>query len=236
MNLAGDLVGINTAIIAPSGGNVGIGFAIPSNMAKVSMQQIIKHGEVKRGQIGVGIQDITPDLRQAFELENGVGGVLVTNVLDDSPADDAGLKAGDIIISVDGQSTKSTGQLRSQISVKAIGESIDLTVIRDGKQRDFEVKVGEPSGISQVDSNIHQLLEGVQLENAEQAEGVRVTQLAPNSAAAYSGLRRNDLIVAVNKRRVKNLDDMQQALQLSDSAVLLQVQRRGGSLFIVIRQ
>jgi S1-C subfamily serine protease len=236
VNLAGDLVGINTAIIAPSGGNVGIGFAIPSNMAKVSMQQIIKHGEVKRGQIGVGIQDITPDLRQAFELENGVGGVLVTNVLDDSPADDAGLKAGDIIISVDGQSTKSTGQLRSQISVKAIGESIDLTVIRDGKQRDFEVKVGEPSGISQVDSNIHQLLEGVQLENAEQAEGVRVTQLAPNSAAAYSGLRRNDLIVAVNKRRVKNLDDMQQALQLSDSAVLLQVQRRGGSLFIVIRQ
>ncbi|WP_427979031.1 DegQ family serine endoprotease [Agarivorans sp.] len=235
VNLAGELVGINTAIIAPSGGNVGIGFAIPSNMAKVSMQQIIKHGEVKRGQIGVGIQDITADLRQAFELENGMGGVLVTNVLDDSPADDAGLKAGDIIISVDGQSTKSTGQLRSQISVKAIGESIDLTVIRDGKQRDFEVKVGEPSGVSQVDSNIHQLLEGVQLQNDEQAEGVRVTQLAPNSAAAYSGLRSNDLIVAVNKRRVKNLDDMQQALQLSDSAVLLQVQRRGGSLFIVIR-
>ncbi len=108
VNLAGELVGINTAILSPAGGNVGIGFAIPINMAKASMQQIIEYGEVRRGQIGVGIQDITPDLRDAFDLKKGQFGVLITKVFDDTPAAAAGLRSGDIVLEVDGVAIQST--------------------------------------------------------------------------------------------------------------------------------
>jgi len=112
VSLKGDLIGINTAIIAPSGGNVGIGFAIPVNMAKASMDQILKTGEVKRGQLGISIQDITPELRQAFSLKNGQQGVLVTGVAENSQAEKADLKAGDVITAIDGRPTSSGGQLR----------------------------------------------------------------------------------------------------------------------------
>lgn len=235
VNLAGELVGINTAIIAPSGGNVGIGFAIPSNMAKTSMEQIIEHGEVKRGQIGVGIQDITPDLRKAFDIENGQGGVLVTNVMEDSPAEDAGLKSGDVIIAVDGKKTVSTGQLRSQIGMRAIGDKVTLTILRDGDEERIKVKVGKASSLARLTGKLHELLEGVQFENESNQEGVRVVSIAPNSSAAYSGLRPGDVIVAANKRRVYDLESLENALSRNKSSVLLQVNRGGGSLFIVIR-
>jgi len=235
VNLAGELVGINTAIIAPSGGNVGIGFAIPSNMAKASMEQIIEHGEVKRGQIGVGIQDITPDLRKAFDIENGQTGVLVTNVMEDSPAEDAGLKSGDVIIAVDGKKTTSTGQLRSQIGMKAIGDKVTLTIIRDGDEEQIKVKVGKASSLASLPGKVHELLEGVQFENEPNQEGVRVVSIAPNSNAAYSGLRPGDVIVAANKRRVYDLESLQNALTKNQSSVLLQVNRGNGALFLVIR-
>lgn len=235
VNLAGELVGINTAIIAPAGGNVGIGFAIPANMAKTSMEQIIKHGEVKRGQIGVGIQDITPDLREAFEIDNGQGGVLITNVMPDSPAEDTGLKTGDVIIAVDDKKISSSGQLRSKIGMKTIGDEISLTVLRDGKEARFKIKIGKPTSLANLNGKIHQLLAGVQLENEPNGEGVRVSSIAPNSSAAYSGLRRDDVIVAANKRRVYDLQTLESALARSKSSALLQVNRGNGSLFIVIR-
>ncbi len=235
VNLAGELVGINTAIIAPSGGNVGIGFAIPSNMAKASMEQILEHGEVKRGQIGIGIQDITPDLRKAFALENGQGGVLITNVVKGSPAEDAGLEAGDIVIEVDGQPTRSTGQLRSQIGMRTVGDYTKLTIIRDGEIERRKVKVGKPETFAQLDGTLHDLLEGVQLEEEPNGKGILVAHIAPNSSAAYSGLRPGDIIVAVNKRRVYDIPSLSKALSLSKSSILMQVNRRGGSLFIVIR-
>src|SRR5690606_20162818 len=122
VDLNGHLVGINTAIIAPSGGNVGIGFAIPVNMARASMMQILEYGEVRRGQLGIVIQEITPDLRKAFALRNGQQGVLVTEVQEDSAADDAGIEPGDVIISVNGKSVHSMGQLRSQIGVLRVGD------------------------------------------------------------------------------------------------------------------
>lgn len=235
VNLAGELVGINTAIIAPSGGNVGIGFAIPSNMAKASMEQIIKHGEVRRGQIGVGIQDITPDLRKAFELRNGQTGVLITEVVEDSPAEDAGILAGDIVIAVDGKPTNSTGKLRSQIGIKSIGDKVTVTILREGKEKQLKVKIGKPQPAVSKAQSMHKLLDGITLEDDSDAKGIRVTDIQPNSAAAYSGLQRGDLIVAANKRRVYDLNSLAKALSLSDSSILLQVSRRGGSLFIVIR-
>ena len=234
VNLAGELVGVNTAIISPAGGNIGIGFAIPSNMARASMAQIIEHGEVKRGQIGIGIQDITPDLRKALDIENGQAGVLITNISENSPAEDAGLKPGDVVIAVDGQETSSTGQLRSQIGIKSIGEKVTLTLLRDNKAMRITVKVGKPQSIAGLKGALHELLEGVQLENNADGEGVRVTGIAPDSRAAYSGLRSGDLIVGANKRKVIDLNSLKKALSQSKKSLLLRVNRREGSLFIVI--
>ncbi|CAM3156170.1 Do family serine endopeptidase [Moritella viscosa] len=234
VNLAGELVGINTAIIAPAGGNIGIGFAIPVNMAKVSMEQILAHGEVKRGEIGIGIQDLTEDLRDVFELINGQSGVLLTNVIEDSPAYDAGLKSGDVILAVDGDNTKSTAQLRSQIGMKIIGDRVKLTILRDGVQKEIKVKVGKPSSMLANNVISHRLLAGAQFENNSSGKGVLVNNVLLGSPAAYSGLRPNDIIVGANKRKVYDIESFQKALKLSESSMLLQINRNGVSLFIVL--
>ncbi|WP_435237500.1 Do family serine endopeptidase [Psychromonas sp. PT13] len=235
VNLAGELIGINTAIIAPSGGNVGIGFAIPVNMVKASMNQITENGEVRRGQIGVGIQDITPALRDAFGLKNGQLGVLISKVVSGSPAEKAGIKAGDIITQVDGEPTISTGQLRSRIGIRKIGDKVKLTVLRDVKEISLTVTIGEPQTTAKTTKTMHSLLDGVELGNEENGNGVIVTRIVGNSIAAYSGLRQGDVIVATNKQRTKNLDDFRNALKLNDQAILLQINRDGGSLFVVVR-
>ena len=235
VNLAGELIGINTAIIAPSGGNVGIGFAIPVNMVKASMKQITENGEVRRGQIGVGIQDITPALRDAFGLKNGQLGVLISKVVSDSPAEKAGIKAGDIITQADGEPTISTGQLRSRIGIRKIGDKVKLTVLRDVKEIHLTVTIGEPQTTAQTPKTMHSLLDGVELSNDENGNGIIVTRIVGNSIAAYSGLRQGDVIVATNKQRTKNLDDFREALKLNDQAILLQINRDGGSLFVVVR-
>ncbi|HBD11765.1 MAG TPA: serine endoprotease DegQ [Porticoccaceae bacterium] len=235
VNLKGELVGINTAIIAPAGGNVGIGFAIPVNMARASMEQILEHGKVKRGQLGIGIQDITPELRRAFELENGVLGVLITDVADGSPADESGIKPGDIVLEVDGQSTQTTGQLRSEIGVKPVGEKVSLTVLRKKKIRKISVEVGEPQGIAAFQSELHPLLKGVSFESHPDGAGVNVVALSPNSAAAYAGLRPGDIIIGANRRRVGDIDSFRAALELSQASVLLHVSRDRTSFYIVIR-
>lgn len=235
VDLNGNIIGINTAIIAPAGGNVGIGFAIPINMAKASMQQILEHGEVRRGQIGIGIQDITPELREAFDLPNGQLGVLVTNVSPDSPAKKAGFKSGDIVIKVDGKSTKSVGQLRSQLGMKSIGDKAKVVVLRDGKTKKLNVKVGKAPELAGTNDKAHSLLEGVRFENNPEGEGVLVTQINPGSAASYGGLRAGDVIVGANRKRVSNISSFKSALSRSKQSILLQVNRNGGSFYIVIR-
>jgi Do/DeqQ family serine protease len=235
VNLHGELIGINTAILAPAGGNVGIGFAIPINMAKASMEQIIVHGEVRRGQLGIGIQDISPELSKAFDLKNGQQGVLITGVGEDSSAEKAGLKAGDIIVAVDGSTTSSTGQLRSQIGIKEIGDKVMLTLIREGKTKKLGVTVGEPQQLASVSDKLHSLLEGAQFENNPDGEGVLVAALSPNSVAAYGGLRPGDIIVGANRQRVNNIKSFQEALSYNKQSVLLQVNRNGRALYLVIQ-
>src|SRR5690606_4633138 len=235
VDLNGHLVGINTAIIAPAGGNVGIGFAIPINMAQASMAQILEHGEVRRGQLGIGIQDITEDLRQAFNLDNGQRGVLVTEVQKDSPAEQAGLKAGDVIVAVDGKPTRSSGELRSQISVHSVGERVTLGLLRDGRERKVRVEVGEPASLVAANGKLHPLLEGVTVSDRDDGRGVEVSAIAPNSNAAYSGLRPGDVIVAANKRRVTDVASFAAALALSRDSILLQINRGGRGIFLVIR-
>lgn len=235
VNLRGELVGINTAIIAPSGGNVGIGFAIPVNMAKASMQQILKHGEVKRGQIGVSIQDITPDLQKAFNLQNGQNGVLITGVADKSPAKKSGLKPGDVIIAVNGEKTSSTGLLRSQIGVHSVGDKINLTIIREGKQKSVTVKLEKIQQLATASDHLHPLLKGVQFSDNPDGNGVVISEITPNSTAAFAGLRPGDVIVSANKIHVNNLNDLKKALEKDTKQVLLHINRGNGSFFLVLR-
>lgn len=235
VNLNGELVGINTAIISPGGGNVGIGFAIPTNMARASMEQILADGKVRRGQLGIAIQDITPDLREAFGLRRGEFGVLITDVVDDSPAAEAGIQSGDIVLSIDGVATKNGAQLRSQVGVKRIGDSTRVLVFRDGKRLTLDVEVADPQDIRVSEIN-HPLLQGMQLENHPAQDGVVVASLERDSVAAFAGLRPGDLIVSVNKRRVRDLQSMQQVLRRGQrSEVLLRINRGRSSYYVMLR-
>lgn len=235
VSLRGELVGINTAILAPSGGNIGIGFAIPINMAKASVDQILKHGEVKRGQIGVSIQDITPDLQQAFELKNGQKGVLITGVGEGTEADKAGVKPGDVVIGVDGRDTQSAGQLRNQIGGRNVGDKIKLKLLREGAEKELTVVVGQTEGVAKGGNNSHPLLQGVKLEKNPSGRGLVVAALAPNSLAVQAGLHEGDVILGANRVPTDNIKQLQQALARDSEKVLLQVFRDGGNFFLVIR-
>ena len=235
VNLRGELVGINTAIIAPAGGNVGIGFAIPMNMVRASVDQILEHGEVKRGQIGVSIQDVTPELQEAFNLKNGQQGVLVTGVGENSEAEKAGLKAGDVIIAVDGKETRTTGALRNTIGVRKIGDKVTLSIIRDGKEKTVKCKVGEPSAVVVAAGKLHDLLEGARFENNPDGRGVIIADISQNSNAAASGLRPGDVIIGANRQRVNNVNEFKNALSQSKDSILLLVQRGMGSFYLVLR-
>lgn len=235
VNLRGELVGMNTAIIAPSGGNVGIGFAIPINMVKSSMEQILAQGEVRRGTIGVSVQEITSDLRSAFNLKNHQRGVLVTGIAKGSSAETAGIRSGDVILSIDNEQTVSTGQFRSQIGVKSIGDKITLRIIRGSKVKEVRVAIAKPDEMSADIGGLHRLLDGAQFKNNATNEGVVVVALAPNSLASYSGLRVGDIVVGANRMRVYNIASLKKALARDSHNILLHINRGGSSLFIVLR-
>ena len=236
VNLKGELVGINTAIIAPAGGNVGIGFAIPTNMANASISQILEHGEVKRGQLGVIIQDLTPELADAFGIDNGQRGALIAEVQPGTAADKAGLKAGDVVVAVDGKDILSSAQLRNAVGVRKIGDTLTLTVVRDGRKRTIKSRIGEPSQlVAGKDEAVHQFLEGASLKEADDKDGVLVSEIEQGTAAARSGLRPGDVIVSANKQRVKTIAELRKAVKDSDKRLLLQVKRGRAALYIVIQ-
>jgi Do/DeqQ family serine protease len=233
VNLKGELVGINTAIIAPAGGNVGIGFAIPMNMAQVSIEQILQHGEVKRGQIGVGIQDITPQLRQAFGLDDAQKGVLITQVAPGSQAEKAGIKPGDIVTHLDGKPVNSASALRNEIGLRRIGTSVAIQLWREGKTLKLTLAVGDPNQLAA--SPDHPLLKGARIEKNKAGEGVVLVDLDRRSPLAQAGLQPGDIFVSVNRLRIDSLADWQAAVSRSQDQLLLQVQRGSGSFFIVIQ-
>jgi serine protease Do/serine protease DegQ len=141
VNLRGELVGINTAIFAPTGGNVGIGFAIPSNMVKQLMDQLVEYGEVRRGQLGISVQDLTPELARAFGLQNNRGAV-IAQIFPNSAAQRAGLKTGDVVLAVAGKAIRNANQLRNAIGLLIVGERVTLTILRDGETRTIQVRIG----------------------------------------------------------------------------------------------
>lgn len=235
VNLRGELVGINTAILAPSGGNVGIGFAIPVNMAQVSIDQILKHGEVKRGRLGVIIQDLTPDLAEAFELDKQQRGVLIAEVQEDSAADEAGLKAGDVVISLDGKSVESSAKLRNEIGLRRIGDNLKITVLRDGRTKVIKAEVGESGQAVASNGNVSRFLDGATLTEEDNVEGVLIKSIELGSVAARYGLRAGDIIVAANRKATKSIRELKKAAGRSDKQLVLRVRRGNAALYVVLR-
>ena len=234
VNLNGELVGINTAIMAPAGGNIGIGFAIPSNMADSSIDQILEHGEVKRGQLGVIIQDLSRELAEAFDIDKQQRGVVIAGVQPGSAAESAGLEAGDIVISIDGEPVESSAQLRNEIGQRRIGQKLRITILRDGKTKVVQAKVGE--AVTQLASNgsVHPFLEGASLESFSDG-GVEITAIERDSTAAESGLRPGDVILSANRYKVGDLDDLRKILKQPSQRVVLRVKRGNAALYLVLQ-
>ncbi|MBI4357538.1 MAG: DegQ family serine endoprotease [Gammaproteobacteria bacterium] len=239
VDLTGSLVGINTAIVAPSGGNVGIGFAIPINMAKSIMEQLLQYGNVKRGALGVSIQDLTPDLAKALNIQNLTGGALISEVEDGSAADKAGIKPGDIVLTMNGKAVENSSSLRNKIGLLRLGNSITLTLWRNGKVHTVraELLAREESFVKGED--IHPRLAGASFGNVtiqgKKGKQVTVIEVDPESPAAeFVGLQEGDIIVSVNRRKVSTLGDMKAAAKNSRE-LLLNIQRGKQSFFIVIK-
>src|SRR5277367_1168063 len=231
VNLRGELVGINSAILSGSGGNIGIGFAIPVNMAKGVMEQLIKYGQVKRGVLGVNIYDVTPDVAKEFGL-NEASGALVAGVAQGSAAEHAGIKTGDIIVSVNGTPIKSASELRNTIGMQRVGDQVEIGLLRDGKPLKVTALVAEHSeGAAVAAADVHRGLEGADLADAPEAAGVLVRAVQDGSPAAQAGLRANDLIVAVGRTPVATLKAFRDVAK-GASFLMLNVKR--GSAVVLI--
>jgi len=240
VNLHGELIGINTAIFSKSGGNIGIGFAIPINMVKNIMQQLVQHGEVKRGRLGAQAQDLTPQLAKAFELKYRRGAI-ITQVVKDSAADMADLKPGDIVTHINGKRVKDADTLRNTIGLLRVGEQVTLKVLRDGKKHTLTASIEEPKLTQQGGDKLHGHLKGAGLADIQEGsplygkiEGVIVTNTEQGSPAWRSGLRKGDVIVSANRKPVRNIMELKQATHQSRT-LLLNIQRGNGALFLYLQ-
>lgn len=246
IDVDGNVIGINSAIATQTGGNQGIGFAIPINMAKNIMDQLIKHGKVIRGYLGVEIQPVTPSMARAFNLNNENGAV-VGQVVSGSPADKAGLKAGDVILKLNGNTISDYNEFRNNIAGTEPGKTITLTVLRDGKQKEIKVKLGElnnsefaSSGSSKAESLLHFSVHNLSQQMADKygiqsdVKGVVVTKVERNSAAYQADLKEGDVIVAADRHRVHNVGDFEKAMEgvKKGDTVLFRVVR-GNQMFFI---
>jgi serine protease Do/serine protease DegQ len=231
VNLRGELIGINTAILSRSGGNIGIGFAIPVNMARSVMDQLIRYGSVKRGQLGVSMYTVTPDIAHSLGLPSVVG-ALVSQVVEGSPADHAGIRTGDVITSVNGQPVKSNSELRNTIGLLRVGDKVDIGLLRDGKPLRVTAVIADTTAeLSGGPASIHKSFEGAVLGDAPDAGGALVRSVEPGSAAAQAGLRADDVIVGANRGRVSNVHELRE--RAKGAAVLVLEVRRGATVLLV---
>lgn len=241
INSKGELIGINTAIIAPSGGNVGIGFAVPSNMAKAVMDQILKFGEVRRGRVGIAIQTITPDIAKALNLPVQQGAV-ITTVEKNSSAEQAGLKPGDAIVEIDGRTIEDSDDVRNRIGLRERGSTVALTTYRDGKKRRVEVKIGDPQITEVRGEDAIDKLSGAQFKEIpdshpfkNQVQGVYVSDVQPGSRAWNIGLRRGDIITAVNRKPITSVKNFADLARESNSVLALNLLRGDDQFFVVVQ-
>jgi Do/DeqQ family serine protease len=236
VNLRGELIGINTAILSRSGGNIGIGFAIPVNMAHSVMDQLIKYGSVKRGLLGVSMYTVTPDIAQSLGLPNAQG-ALVSQVVDGSPAEKAGIHTGDVITSVNGQPVKSNGELRNAIGLMRVGDKVEIGLLREGKPVHVTAVIADttvPQPTSTAPEGIHKAFEGATLVDAPDAGGALVKGVEPGSAAAQNGLRSNDVIIGANRSKVGTVQQLKDRAKNS-SVLVLEVRRNKAIVLIPLR-
>lgn len=256
VNVRGELIGINTAIFSQSGGYMGVGFAVPSNMVKSVMDSLVKTGKVIRGWLGVSIQEVTPELAKQFSLSE-TQGALVTDVLENSPAAKGGLKQGDVIVSFDGAPVENTGTLRNHVAQTPVGKKVKIGIIRDKKEKELEVEIGEqPKEIARggggssapSEEAVSTALSGIEVRDispnlaqryglSKSSRGVVITQVEQGSAAAEAGLREGDLVVEINRQTVKSVKDFDRlaAKVGKQDTVLLLVNRQGRNSYFAIK-
>lgn len=232
VNLRGELVGINSAILSRSGGNIGIGFAISANMVRSVTDQLIKYGQVKRGVLGINIYDVTPDIAKEYGLAES-SGALVAGVVQGSAAEKAGIRTGDVVTAIGGHTMKSAAELRRTIGMLRVGDKVEISLLRDGKPRDVTALVSEKGDADSGGSVIHKGLEGADLGDAP-GGGVIVKSVQEGSPAALAGLRANDLIVGIGRLPVVNLKALRDAAREAQM-LLLNIRRGSQSLLLPIR-
>jgi serine protease Do len=252
VDIEGRLIGINTAILSRTGGNQGIGFAIPTNLAKDVMEDLITDGKVMRGYLGVMIQDLTPSLAREFKLDESTKGALVGDVTANSPAEKAGLKSGDVVQEFNGTRIADSRHLKLQVARTKPGDTVPVKVLRDGSTKTLNVKVRQLPGTEELASSDRSpgsdegTLNGVAVADIDgrarqelnlpaSLKGAVVTEVAPDSAAAQAGLRPGDVIQEINRKQVTNAEQAVQMTQnTDDKRSLLRVWRDGGSRFVVV--
>ena len=236
INLNGELIGINTAIISPSGGNAGIAFAIPSNMANNLVQQIIEFGEVKRGLLGIKGGELNADLAKAFDVE-AQQGAFISEVMADSAASKAGLKAGDVITALNGQKVRSFAELRAKVATTGAGKEIELTYLRDGKENNVKVTLQSDDQSKTNAKSLLPSLNGAEFANydAKGVKGVEITNVEKGSIAESRGFKKGDVIVGVNRKAVENLGELRKILDSKPSAIALNVLRDGSNFYVIIQ-
>lgn len=237
VNMDGELIGINTAIVGPGGGNVGIGFAIPSRMAGALMEQIIEFGSVQRGRLGVSAQNLTEELAAALGARDQRGAV-ITQVESGSAADRAGLRSGDIITAINGRAVDNATDLRNAIGLIRAGEQVGLEIWREGRQRSMHAAISEPEQVEA--ALLSELLGGATLGELEpghplEGRGVLIKRVEPGSPAARAGLRAGDLISSVNRREVATIKDFQKAAGAARGELLLNIRRGNRAFFLMLR-
>jgi serine protease Do/serine protease DegQ len=235
VNLRGELIGMNTAILAPTGGNVGIGFAIPSNMVMTIKESLVKHGEVRRGLLGVTTQDLTPELVKAFNLKNKQGAA-ISRIESNSPAAKAGLEPGDIIVAANGRPIKNSQDIRNIVGLMQIGDNVELEYFRNNEKRQVTATIGKAEQPQLAGEKLHPSLQGSVLiaTQKNQVEGVLFEKINTSSNAWRAGLRPGDVILSANRYRVRNLEELKQVVD-PNSVLLINIQRGQEGFFVVLQ-
>jgi Do/DeqQ family serine protease len=241
VNLRGELIGINTAIFSQSGGNIGIGFAIPVNMSLHIMEQIVSNGEVDRGFIGISTQDLSPELAEALGVKNQ-GGAVVVNITQGSPADDAGLQPGDVIVSINNTIVNGAADVRNRIGLLPVGASVTFEIFREGKKQKLSTKVSSRNEYTALAAPANLRLKGIKFRDLDASspyygrlEGVLVNEIEQDSVAWRSGLRQGDIITSINREPVTNTEHFFDSLGRVDGPLLLRIVRGNSAAFLVIR-
>jgi Do/DeqQ family serine protease len=241
VNLRGELIGINTAILGPSGGNIGIGFAVPTNMARMVMDQLTRFGEVRRGKLGVSTQDLTHELAREFKI-NVTEGAVVVQVEKDSPAERSGLRAKDVVTHVNGRAVRSSGDLRNRVGLVPVGEEVALQLLREGKPQHVKMQVAELFKATSIPGESVPQLGGARVANIERGmpmfgeiAGAIVTAVEPNSRAAANGLRAGDIIYGVGRRRVRSVAELLAALRAGEVPLRITLLRGEAQMTLSVR-